>query len=169
MGSDGLSSLCGKMGKIIDLQELEEFLSGESKGRIVLTGGCFDILHIGHVRFLSEARGMGDILVVLLESDRKVKELKGKNRPVFIQKERAEMLSALRSVDLIVLLPMMEDDGDYLNLVTKIKPDIIAVTEDDPQIENKRLQAKEVGSELKIIPLIKTFSASKLAEILGME
>lgn len=64
---------------------------------------------------------------------------------------------------------MMEDDGDYLNLVTKIKPDIIAVTEDDPQIENKRLQAKEVGGELKIIPLIKTVCASKLAEILGVE
>jgi rfaE bifunctional protein nucleotidyltransferase chain/domain len=161
-------SIVSPMGKIIDLEELEKSLSGEKNGRIVLTGGCFDILHIGHVRFLSEAKGMGDTLIVLLESDRKVKELKGKNRPVFIQKERAEMLSALGSVDLIVLLPMMENDGDYLNLVAKIKPDIIAVTEEDPQIENKRLQAKEVGGELKIIPLTKTFSASKLTKILGV-
>lgn len=157
------------MEKIIDLQKLKKFLSGESKGRIVLTGGCFDILHIGHVRFLSEAKRMGDYLVVLLESDKKVKELKGKSRPVFIQKERAEMLAALGCVDLVVLLPMMENDDDYLNLVMKVKPDIIAVTEDDPQIENKRRQAREVGGKLKIISLIKTFSTSKLAKILGVE
>jgi rfaE bifunctional protein nucleotidyltransferase chain/domain len=157
------------MGRIVDLQELERFLPGKNKGKIVLTGGCFDILHIGHVKFLSEAKGAGDYLIILLESDKKVKELKGKNRPVFIQRERAEMLSALGSVDLVVLLPMIEDDGDYLNLAMKIKPDIIAVTEDDPHIEKKRGQAKEVGGELKIIPLTKTFSTSKLAKILGVE
>ncbi len=157
------------MVKIVNLQGLKKFLPRESKGKIVLTGGCFDILHIGHVRFLSEAKRMGDYLVVLLESDKNVKKLKGKNRPIFIQKERAEMLYALRSVDLIVLLPMMENDSDYLNLVMKIKPDIIAVTGDDRHIEEKRWQAKKVGSELKIIPLIKTFSTSRLAKILGME
>ena len=157
------------MERIVNLKELETFHPKKSEGRIVLTGGCFDILHIGHVRFLSEAKGMGDYLIVLLESDQKVKELKGKNRPVFIQKERAEMLSALRSVDLIVLLQMMENDSDYLNLVAKIKPDIIAVTEDDPHIKMKIRQAKEVGAMLKIISLTKTFSTSKLATILGME
>jgi len=157
------------MGRIVDLQELERFLPEKSKGKIVLAGGCFDILHIGHVKFLSEAKGAGDYLIILLESDQKVKKFKGRNRPVFIQRERAEMLSALGSVDLIVLLPMMEDDGDYLNLVTKIKPDIIAVTEDDPHIEKKRGQAKEVGGELKLISLTKTFSTSKLAKILGVE
>jgi FAD synthetase len=156
------------MGKIIDLKELEKFLPGERKGTIVLTGGCFDIVHIGHVRFLSEAKGMGDSLVVLLESDEKVKELKGKSRPVFVQKERAEMLAALGCVDFVVLLPTMENDNDYLNLVMKIKPDMIAVTEDDPQIENKQWQAKKVGATLKRVSLIKTFSTSELAEILGV-
>jgi len=156
------------MAKIVDLQELGNFLPGKGKGKIVLTGGCFDILHIGHVRFLSEAKGMGGYMVVLLESDEKVKKLKGKNRPVFIQKERAEMLATLRSVDLVVLLPMMENDNDYLKLVTKIKPDVLAVTEDDPQIEKKRWQAKEVGGELKTISLTKPFSTSKLAKMLGV-
>ena len=157
------------MASIVDLQELETFLPRKSKDRVVLTGGCFDILHIGHVRFLSEAKAMGDYLVVLLESDRSVKKLKGENRPVFSQKERAEMLTALRSVDVIVLLPMMEKDSDYLNLVMKIKPDLIAVTEGDPLTEKKKRQAKEVGGELKIIPLTKTFSTSELAKILGVE
>jgi len=121
------------------------------------------------VRFLSEAKGMGDCLVVLLESDEKVRKLKGKSRPVFIQRERAEMLASLKSVDLVVLLPVMENDNDYLRLVAKIKPDIIAVTKDDPHSGKKRWQAKEVGSELKTVSLTKTFSTSKLARLLGVE
>ena len=157
------------MARIVNLKELSTFLSKTNEGRIVLVGGCFDILHIGHVRFLSEAKKMGDYLIVLLESDKEVRKLKGKNRPVFIQKERAEMLSALGSVDLIVLLPVMQDDSDYLNLVMKIKPDVIAVTGNDPHIEKKKYQAKEIGGELKIISLTKTFSTSKLAKILSME
>jgi FAD synthetase len=163
------SSILNPMARIVNLQKLETVLPEKNKGKIVLAGGCFDILHIGHVRFLSEAKRMGDYLVVLLESDRRVKKLKGKSRPVFIQKERAEMLSALKSVDLIVLLPMMEKDSDYLNLVMKIKPDIIAVTENDPLIEKKRSQAKEVGGKLKVISFTKTFSTSKLVKILGVD
>ncbi len=157
------------MATIVNLRESKTVFPGKNKGKIVLAGGCFDILHIGHVRFLSEAKRMGDYLVVLLESDKRVKKLKGKNRPVFIQKERAEMLSALESVDLILLLPMIEKENDYLNLVMKIKPDIIAVTENDPLIEKKRSQAKEVGGKLKIISFTKTFSTSKLAKILGVD
>jgi FAD synthetase len=157
------------MARIVNLQELKTFFPRGNKGRIVLTGGCFDILHVGHVRFLSEAKKMGDCLVVLLENDKNVKKLKGKNRPVFIQKERAEMLSALENVDLIVLLPTMENDSDYLNLVMEIKPDIIAVTENDPHIEKKKAQAKQIGGELKVVPSIKTLSTSKLAKIVGVD
>ena len=157
------------MARIVNLQELKNFIPRGNKGTIVLAGGCFDILHVGHVRFLSEAKKMGDYLVVLLENDKNVKKLKGENRPVFIQKERAEMLSALGSVDLVVLLPMMENDCDYLNLVMKIKPDIIAVTENDPHIEKKRGQAKQIGGQLEVIPSIKTLSTSKLAKILGVD
>jgi len=157
------------MGRIVDSQDLKRFLPEKSKGKIVLAGGSFDILHIGHVKFLSEAKGAEDYLIILLESDQKVKKLKGSHRPVFSQRERAEMLAALTSVDLIVLIPMMENDADYLNLVMKIKPDIIAVTENDPEIENKRRQAREAGGELKIILLTKTFSTSKLAKIVGVE
>ena len=144
-------------------------MSLPARKRIVLVGGCFDILHIGHVRFLSEAKRMGDYLVVLLESDQRVRALKGEKRPVFIQKERAELLSALGSVDLIVLLPTMDTDRSYLNLIKRIKPDVIAVTENDPLMEKKRRQAEEVGSELRIIPLTKTVSTSKLASILGVD
>jgi rfaE bifunctional protein nucleotidyltransferase chain/domain len=148
---------------------LEKSLPREGKGRIVLTGGCFDILHIGHVRYLSEAKKAGDYLVVVLENDLKVRELKGGNRPIFIQAERAEMLSALGCVDLVVLLPTMEDDSDYLNLLRTIKPDIITVTKNDPQIEKRKDQAKQIGAELKIIPVTGALSTSKLAKLLGVD
>ena len=157
------------MARIASLRKLKTFLPRKGGSKIVLVGGCFDILHIGHVRFLSEAKGMGDCLVVLLENDKNVRKVKGAKRPIFNQMERAEMLSSLRIVDLILLLPIMKKDDDYLNLVTKIKPDIIAVTEGDPLVDKKRMQAKKVGSVLKIISLTKTFSTSKLAKILGVE
>jgi rfaE bifunctional protein nucleotidyltransferase chain/domain len=157
------------MASIVNLQELETFLPRENKGRVVLAGGCFDILHIGHVRFLSEAKKMGDCLIVLLENDKKVKKLKGENRPIFTQEIRAEVLSALICVDLVVVLPMMKNDSDYLNLVTKIRPDIIAVTENDLRIEKKKLQAEIAGAELRVIPFVKTLSTSALAKIIGVD
>ena len=157
------------MARIITAKGLERFLPKKKKGRVVLAGGCFDMLHIGHLRFLSEAKKLGDYLVVLLESDKKVRRLKGKNRPVFVQEERAEMLSELRSVDLVVLLENMKNDSDYSDLVMRIRPDIIVVTEGDPYTEMKKWQAREVGGRLKTISLKKTFSSSKLTSILGME
>jgi bifunctional ADP-heptose synthase (sugar kinase/adenylyltransferase) len=75
----------------------------------------------------------------------------------------------LKCVDLVVLLPMMEDDVHYSNLVKKIKPDVIAVTENDPNIEKKRRQAEEAGGKLKIIPLTETYSSSTLTKIIGIE
>lgn len=157
------------MAKVAKLQKIKTFLRSARKGRIVLAGGCFDILHIGHVRFLAEAKKMGDYLVVLLENDERVKNLKGKNRPIFTQEIRAEILSALIYVDLVVLLPMMEKDDDYLKLVKQIKPDIIAVRENDPNIERKKLQAQTIGGELRVVPLVKSLSSSALAKIMGID
>ena len=79
------------------------------------------------------------------------------------------MLSALGSVDEVVLLPAMGNDSDYLSLIRIIKPDIIVVTENDPHIEKKRGQAKKIGGELEVIPFTKTLSTSKLVKILGVD
>jgi bifunctional ADP-heptose synthase (sugar kinase/adenylyltransferase) len=79
------------------------------------------------------------------------------------------MLSALICVDLVVALPMMENDSDYLKLVMKIKPHIIAVTENDPHMEKKKLQAEIVGGEMRAIPFVKTLSSSALAKIVGVD
>ena len=119
--------------------------------KIVLVGGCFDVLHPGHVIFLEKAKQEGDILVVLLESDEKIKELKGKNRPFFNQKERAAVLSALGSVDRVVLLPFMERESDYDQIIATIKPDIIAATYGYANSKHHQRSAKLTGAKLKYV------------------
>src|SRR2546423_10813175 len=85
-------------------QMLEERERRRAAGtRLVFTNGVFDLLHVGHVRYLAQARALGDALVVAINSDRSVRELKGPGRPVFDERERAEILAALRSVDYVVI------------------------------------------------------------------
>src|SRR6476659_9453683 len=93
--------------KIVELEELSdrcEKLRSTGK-KIVATNGCFDLLHVGHVRYLQAARAFGDLLVVGLNSDRSVLELKGAGRPITTQNDRAEILAALASVDLVTVFP----------------------------------------------------------------
>ena len=98
------------------------------KVKVVLVGGCFDILHYGHISFLEKAKSLGDCLIVALESDENVKKLKGPGRPIHTQKQRAGMLKELKCVDEVILLPPIPD---YERLVQKIEPDIIAITQGD--------------------------------------
>ena len=126
------------MNKIIKIDRVLK-ISRElkSKGKsIVLVGGCFDILHLGHIKFLKNSKNLGDILFVLLENDESVKKLKGKDRPINNQRQRAQVLSALSTVGYVVLLPQMKTDRDYDKLITQIKPDFIGVTQDDPNISH---------------------------------
>ena len=122
--------------------------------RVVLVGGCFDVLHPGHVIFLEKAKKAGDFLIVLLESDEKIKELKGSKRPVHTQKERAIVLKALKAVDQVILLPFMKNDHEYETLIKKIKPDIIAVTKGAADNHHKERIAKLVGAKLKYVTKI---------------
>lgn len=158
------------MAKIVSLQEITSIINSFRKNNsIVLAGGCFDILHIGHIIFLKEAKKMGNLLLVLLESDEKVRKLKGSNRPYFSQEDRAEVLASINAVDYVILLPLLDTDKDYNNLILQIKPKIIAVTTNDPLISKKKKQAKMVGGEIRIIPYLATLSSSKLAKLLGID
>ena len=130
---------------------------------VVLVGGCFDILHPGHVIFLEKAKKTGDILIVLLESDEKVRILKGVNRPIYNQKDRAKVLSALRAVDYVVMLPFMKKDREYDELITSIKPDVIAVTSKDKNLIHHQRAAKLAGAQLKqVTKVIGNYSTSSL-------
>lgn len=135
----------------------------------VLVGGCFDLLHYGHVRFLEEAKKLGDRLVVALESDENVRRMKGEGRPIHTQKQRKTMLEALSCVDEVMALPPMNSHQDYYDLVTRVHPQIIVITEGDPLEKNKREQAVKAGAELIVIPKIPTPSTSQLAKLLGLE
>ena len=142
----------------------------EQGKRIVLVGGCFDILHLGHIKFLESAKKLGDCLFVLLESDESVLELKGKDRPINNQRQRAQVLSALSTVGYVVLLPQMKTDRDYDKLITQIKPDFIGVTQDDPNISHKIRQAKLVGGKLKIVTKrVSSKSTTKLAKLISKQ
>lgn len=137
--------------------------------KTILVGGCFDLLHYGHISFLKKAKSYGDRLVVALESDESVRRKKGETRPIHNQAERQQMLEALSFVDEVIPLPPLHGYVDYLDLVKKVNPAIVAITEGDPKIEAKRKQAEEIGAKLVVVPKIHTPSTSQLAKLLGLE
>ena len=114
--------------KIVALEDLVPRLDKvrESGQKIVFTNGCFDLLHVGHVRYLAEARSHGDLLIVGLNSDASLKLIKGPQRPIVRQDHRAEVLASLMSVDYVVYF----DEPDPLTLIQTVKPDVLVKGED---------------------------------------
>jgi FAD synthetase len=156
------------MAKIIDSHkaiEISKKLKNHKK--IVLCGGCFDILHKGHIEFLEEAKKRGDTLFVLLESDESVRKLKGKDRPVNKQEKRALVLSSVESIDYVVPISLLKHDKDYDDLIIKINPDIIATTQNDPGKHHKIRQAKLINARvLDVIKKIKGESTTELTKLI---
>ena len=131
--------------------------------RIVFTNGCFDVLHRGHVTYLAQARDLGDCLVVGLNSDASVKRLKGENRPINSESDRALVLAALSFVDHIILF---EEDTPK-NLIEQVQPDIL-VKGGDYQIENI-VGADFVlknGGKVLTIPFVDGYSSTKIIQAL---
>lgn len=159
------------MGKIISTKEAitiaRKLKNGKKK--IVVCGGCFDILHIGHIRFLKSAKKEGDVLFALIENDESVKKKKGNNRPINPQKDRLEIIASLEFVDFAVSLKEMTKDSDYDTLMAEILPDVIATTQDDQSLIHKERQAKKIGGSVKYVTKrIEHLSSSKFARILGI-
>jgi rfaE bifunctional protein nucleotidyltransferase chain/domain len=129
--------------------------------KIVFTNGCFDILHVGHVDYLSKARRLGDILVIGLNSDSSVKKIKGKDRPINKEADRAKVLSALYFVDYITSFSENTPEG----LIKKLKPDIL-VKGGDWKIEDIVGGAfvRSYGGKVKSIPFVKGYSTTSLIE-----
>ncbi|MEI8067336.1 MAG: adenylyltransferase/cytidyltransferase family protein [Candidatus Shapirobacteria bacterium] len=135
----------------------------EIKKTIVLVGGCFDILHSGHISFLENAKKEGDLLFLLLESDQNIKKKKGSSRPINNQKNRTKALLDLKIIDRIILLPEMGGDEDYDLLIKEIKPNVIAITTGDEAFDKKSKQAKSVGAKLvEVINLIPNQSTTRI-------
>ena len=110
------------MGQIINRKNISEFVENLHKAgkTVVTTNGCFDILHVGHVRYLQKSKSFGDYLMVLLNSDKSVKSIKGDDRPINNEMDRAELLCALNCVDFVVLF----DESSPTMLLDEIKSDV---------------------------------------------
>ncbi|MCX6355943.1 MAG: D-glycero-beta-D-manno-heptose 1-phosphate adenylyltransferase [Candidatus Aureabacteria bacterium] len=129
--------------------------------RIVFTNGCFDLLHLGHVRYLRAAREQGDLLVVGLNSDESVRRLKGPGRPLVPEGDRAELLAALEMVDYIVLFP----EDTPAELIAEVKPDVLVKGGDyRPEEIAGQDTVKASGGRVVIIPLVESRSTTSLIE-----
>ncbi len=138
------------------MKEAVERVKGAGK-KVVFTNGCFDILHQGHVRYLSEAKKCGDYLIVGLNSDRSVRNIKGKNRPLMSEGARAELLAALCFVDGVVIF----DDEDPLAIIKYLQPQVLVKGADWAQDDIIGAELiRKAGGEVKTIPLVPDISTS---------
>jgi D-glycero-beta-D-manno-heptose 1-phosphate adenylyltransferase len=129
--------------------------------RLVFTNGVFDLLHVGHVRYLAEARTLGDALMVAINSDRSVRELKGPDRPVFDEGERAEILAALRDVDYVVVF----DDISPRSTIRKLLPDVLVKGGDYRLDEiHGREEVEAAGGKVISLPFVPGASTTSVLE-----
>jgi rfaE bifunctional protein nucleotidyltransferase chain/domain len=150
-------------GQILPIKSFQRVRLGlrEADKRLVFTNGVFDILHVGHVRYLSEARKLGDALVVAINSDRSVRELKGPSRPVVGEGERAEMLAALRCVDFVVVF----DDISPRSLIASLLPDVLVKGGDyTPDQIHGREEVEAAGGIVVALPFIEGASTTSIIQ-----
>lgn len=143
--------------KIVSIKTLLKIIDDlRSKGkRIIFTNGCFDILHKGHITYMKEAKKLGDILIVGMNSDDSARRLKGKDRSINNQESRAAVLASLEFVDYVITF----DEDTPFNLIKDIKPDVL-VKGGDYKIEE--IVGREFAKEVKIVPIVKGYSTSKI-------
>ena len=139
-----------------EIAKLTKEFKNQNK-KLVFTNGCFDILHAGHVDYLQSAKKFGDILIVGLNSDKSIKKIKGDNRPINSQNDRALILGALESVDYVVIF----DDETPHNLISTIKPQILVKGGD---YQNKDVVGEDIVDELKIVKFVADKSTSNIIE-----
>jgi rfaE bifunctional protein nucleotidyltransferase chain/domain len=150
-------------GKLQSLDELERLIStAKARGeRTVFTNGCFDILHRGHLHLLREAKALGDLLIVAVNSDRSIKQIKGPTRPVNSQTGRAELIAALEMVDYVILF----DEVDPCRLLAALKPDILVKGGDYGRDEVVGAHIVERnGGTVAVIPFLQGFSTTEIIE-----
>jgi D-beta-D-heptose 7-phosphate kinase/D-beta-D-heptose 1-phosphate adenosyltransferase len=142
------------------LLSVREDLRAEGKS-VVFTNGVFDLLHVGHVRYLAEAGTLGDTLVVAINSDRSVRELKGEGRPIVKEAERAEILAALRLVDYVTIF----DDVSPRSLIARLLPDVLVKGGDYSLDEiHGREEVEAAGGRVVSLPFVDGASTSTIIE-----
>jgi rfaE bifunctional protein nucleotidyltransferase chain/domain len=157
------SAATPSMGKILSQDELILLTTREKRNgrRVVFTNGCFDLLHPGHVRCLAEARALGDLLVVAVNSDRSVRGNKGPERPLVPQQDRAEVLAALSSVDYVTVF----DEPTPRELIARVLPSVLVKGADwGPNEVAGREEVEAAGGRVVSIPLTPGYSTTSLLQ-----
>jgi rfaE bifunctional protein nucleotidyltransferase chain/domain len=149
--------------KVKDLTQLKYTIAAWKirSCKVVFTNGCFDILHVGHVTYLEDAKAQGDKLVVAINSDESVRKLKGEERPLNHENDRAKVLSALGFVDAVIIF----SEETPLSLITELNPDVLVKGGDWPV--DKIVGADHVlksGGEVKSLPFVSGYSTSAIIE-----
>ncbi|MHB1546326.1 MAG: D-glycero-beta-D-manno-heptose 1-phosphate adenylyltransferase [bacterium] len=151
------------VGKIIDFGNIKKEISKlkNERKKIVFTNGCFDIIHAGHVSYLNEAKSLGDVLIVGINSDESVKRLKGQDRPIICEKDRAYVLANIKPVDFVVIFG---EDTPY-NLIKEINPDFLVKGGD---YNGKDVVGRNIvehsGGKVVLIDFVKGKSTSNIIE-----
>lgn len=159
-----------KTPKIVALDDVAKRVEQLRAGgkQIVATNGCFDLLHAGHIRYLKAARARGDVLVVGLNGDESVHKLKGPGRPINNESDRAEVLAALESVDLVAIFPELR----ATRFIELVRPDVYVKGGDysSETLDNEeRTVLKKIGAKIDIVPFEKGYSTSALINHLRRE
>jgi rfaE bifunctional protein nucleotidyltransferase chain/domain len=151
------------MGRVVDMQELTDIL-GEGAGRasrVVTTNGCFDVLHVGHLELLRQAKRLGDVLVVLVNDDASVRDLKGPSRPIVPLGDRAELLAALEPVDYVVAF----SESTPVDALTRIRPAVHVKGGDYEAADLPETPVVEAGGgSVVIVPLVAGRSTTGLID-----
>ena len=151
------------MGKIVSQEELIQVTAREKRAgrRVVFTNGCFDLIHPGHVRCLAEARALGDVLVVAINSDRSVRGNKGPERPLVAEQDRAEVLAALAAVDYVTIF----DEPTPRELISRVLPSVLVKGADWPleQVAGRE-EVEAAGGRVVSIPLASGYSTTNLVQ-----
>jgi rfaE bifunctional protein nucleotidyltransferase chain/domain len=155
-----------KLKTLSELVAIRDRIAAENR-RLVFTNGCFDLLHVGHVRYLQSARAFGDVLIVAVNGDASVGSLKGVGRPINNEADRAEVLAALASVDFVTIFHAER----VTDLILNIRPHVYAKGGDytiDTLDTGEVAALRQVGTEIRIVPLVSGKSTTGLIEKMNL-
>jgi rfaE bifunctional protein nucleotidyltransferase chain/domain len=149
---------------IVEMDQVKPLVAEyrQAKQKIVLTQGSFDMVHIGHARYCEKAKSYGDVLIVGVDSDEKIKERKGPDRPVVPQDERLEMLTYLRSVDLVVL---KERQAPKWDLIKAVRPDVLVATKETYTKDQLEALKEFCGKVVVLEPMATTSTSAKIRRL----
>ncbi len=141
--------------------ELEKIRKKYKSAKIVLTSGCFDMIHLGHIKHLQEAKKQGDILIVAVNSDYSIRRLKGKGKPILSEEQRIAIIAAIRFVDYVYLF----DSNNVVDSINMLKPDVFVLGQESSILFPEEVNsAKECGCKIHVVKRIDKYSSSDIIQ-----